>query len=533
MDGLAENGDEIAIYFSTPKEKTVLDPPVIYNLSQIPPRQLPFVPEQAIFDLGMDYDNYWALKPGENQMMELVFRSSVFPACSVKVERRYQWDGQNFAFLGGSFAATENPLSMAYCDIASKHAAYTWGPEAAIQIMEPLVQSWPPEKTVDGKTYPAGTHDEWVYRLGIMYALAGKVEEALGAFNSIIEAPSIPRSPWIQPAKDFLKNYQDGETLYKACVLTTYCDPSTALAALINNAPKDEDLLVYLRNSGVELTASGFFDFDKDGETERWINVKYRLREKPEFWILAATVSGIEGLRVSSVESNPPKFDFLDAAYLDEQDIHLQPAIFMENKFAFHMDRMPENDAPYLVPVALRQEYPNRFLAGLQKIESALFKNEPPKQIQKDLFNLASNPGLLCVNTWSCDAYYYLLGLASELAGDPRAAIEAYHRLWSDYSKSPYTTIARLKLEGEVLLTATPTATLTPTPTISPTPTVTGTPPTATPSETITQTPAMSITPSPTTSVTPAHTPIVSPSPTAGISPYPPPYPTPTPYIYP
>lgn len=528
LDGNVENGDEIAIYFSIPDGQTTLDPPVVYNLSQIPPRQLSFIPDRNIFDLGMEYQNYWAVDRNDQEGMDLVFRSQVFAPCAVTVELRYAWDSHNFVFLESNFDIVEQPLNLAYCDLVSKHAAHTWGPRAALQVMEPLLEVWPPEKSVEGFVYSPEAHDEWLYRLGILYALSGNQAMAIESMNLIIDSPSVPRSNWIQPAKDFLKNYQEGQALYKACVLTTFCEPAAALAFLIKNAPGDQDLLSYLRGMGVELTSSGYFDFDGDGETERWFNVKHRMHEKPEFWILAKYTGGVEAVRVAQVESNPPVFSLLDAAYIDEQDIYLQPAIFLDDHIAFSIKRMPVTAFPYLVPVAFRQEYPNKFLAGLQRIEESLFLGESPKQVQKDLLTLATNPGLLCVNTWSCDSYYYLLGLASELAGDNRAAVEAYHRLWSDYSKSPFTTIARLKLLGGVLmtstptLTVTPTMTLTPTPTLSPTPTVTGTPPTATPTVTATHTPDPNVTQ--TSTATPTHT--LTPTYTASPTPE-------TPYPYP
>jgi hypothetical protein len=79
-----------------------------------------------------------------------------------------------------------------------------------------------------------------------------------------------------------------------------------------------------------------------------------------------------------------------------------------------------------------------------------------------------------------------MLGLASELAGDQASALDAYLSLWRDYSKSPFTTMARLKIGGATIPPS-PTPTLTSTlalPTI--TPTATGTPPTgaATPTRT-------------------------------------------------
>ncbi len=513
LDGVSGNGDEIAIYFSTPENKTTLEPPKIFSLSQLPPRQLTFIPEHEIFDVGMGYENYWAVQPNLQDAMDLVFRSEVFPACAVTIERQYHWDGQNFILVESKFEVEQTPLNLAYCEIVSKHAAHTWGPKAAIQIMEPLLEVWPPEKTVDGLAYPPEARDEWQYRLAILHALDGNQAEAIDRLESVVEKPSVPRSNWIQPAQDFLKNYQEGQTLYKACVLTTFCEPAFALSQLIDNAPSDQDLLSYLRANGVQLTASGYFDFDDDSETERWFNVKHRVREKPEFWILARYQDGLEGVRVAQVESNPPDYEVLETAYIDAQDIHLQPAIFLDNKIAFFLDRMPGDGFPFLVPVRLRQEYPNRYLAGLEEIEAALFLGESPKQVQKDLLSLAISPGLLCVNTWSCDSYYYLLGLASELAGDNRAAVDAYHKLWSDYSKSPFTIVARLKLLGGALLTSTPTMTSTPTTTstptvtLSPTPTVTGTPPTATPTATVTQTPDPNATATPTMTATVTITP--------------------------
>jgi hypothetical protein len=531
LDDNPGNGEEITIYFSTPDDQTTLDPPSIYNLSQIPPRPLAFIPEREIFNVGMKFDNYWAIQPGSSGGMDLTFRSTVFPACAVTIERRYHWEDPNFVLVDSHFEVEDTPLTLAYCDVVSKHAAHTWGPEAAIQIMQPLLDDWPPAKTVEGLAYPAEARDEWLYRLGILYALSGQKDQARQSLNTIIKTPSVPRSNWIQPAQDFLKNYQEGQSLYKACTLTTFCEPALALAALIETAPTDQDMLSYLRQAGVGISASGYFDFEDDGESERWFNVKHRPREKPEFWILAAYAGTVKGVRVAQIESNPPDFKILEPAFIAEEAFHLQPAVFLDGKMAFHLSRMPGSDFPFLELVSLRHEYPNRFLTALDPIETALFRGDPPKQVQKDLRLLASNPGLLCAPTWSCDAYYYLLGLASELAGDTRSAVEAYHRLWSDYSKSPFTIIARLKLLGSPLLTSTPTptptatTTLTPTPTLSPTPTVTGTPPTATPTGTHTYTPDpnATATPTPTASATlaPTNTATLTASPTN--SDYPPP----------
>jgi hypothetical protein len=114
--------------------------------------------------------------------------------------------------------------------------------------------------------------------------------------------------------------------------------------------------------------------------------------------------------------------------------------------------------------------------------------------VQKSLLNLQISPGLLCRGTWTCDEYLYMLGLASEIAENQAVAVDAYLSLWQDYSKSPFTTMARLKLAGAVIAPpSTPTPTLTPLIAITTTPqgtmpTATQTPPirTITPTATLT-----------------------------------------------
>jgi hypothetical protein len=121
----------------------------------------------------------------------------------------------------------------------------------------------------------------------------------------------------------------------------------------------------------------------------------------------------------------------------------------------------------------------------------------------------------LCRGTWTCDEYFYMLGLASELTGDQKAAIDTYLTLWQDYDKSPFTTMARLKLIG-LLNTPTPTLTPTTTPTIplAATPTATGPAPTVLP-------PTHSATP-PATQVIPSEVPYPYPSPeSTPFNPYP------------
>jgi hypothetical protein len=69
-----------------------------------------------------------------------------------------------------------------------------------------------------------------------------------------------------------------------------------------------------------------------------------------------------------------------------------------------------------------------------------------------------------CLNFRICDRFYYLLGLAYELNGRESDAINTYVKLWWEYRDSPFTTMARLKLEPISRVTPVPTSTPTETP---------------------------------------------------------------------
>jgi hypothetical protein len=449
---------------------------------------------------------------------DLLFKSDIYAPCPIAVRRAYRWNGAYFEFVEASYTLDNPPLELGYCDFIAAHASAYWGPDAGAAIMETLLPDWPPPQDAQGQPYPADALDEWRYRLGVNYALLGELQAARQAFQTIVDEPATHNSRWIQPAQDFLEVYQAPEDVYRACIGAQFCEPYYAIQYLVANLPGGQDPLTYLQSAGLNTFATGYFDFDDDQVRERWFTLRHQPLQALEFWILAVHPAGVSALYVANVDSQTPSLAYLDPAYIHPDSLYLQPVVFLDSRVAFSMQRAPETLLPYLVDVTLREVYPNRFEEGLKAAEAALFSGASPEQVHGDLLSLAIYPGLLCKGDWSCDEYYYMLGLSSQLAGDETGAVEAYHKLWSDYLHSPYTSMARLKLDGGVTQ-PTPTATFTFTPTstasltvtlsgtltpsLTPTPTVTGTPPTLTPtlSPTVTTTgttPQPSSTPTPT-----------------------------------
>ncbi len=502
--------DEVIILNVQPLNELDLMAPFVYDITTTPAVELPFNPVDASFYIGSDYEASWTAISASGQNNDLQFRTSIFPACPVTVTRTYRWNGNRFDLVQEQYQADPDPNTLAFCDQTIDHASLAWGPGPAIAIMEAILPYWPPETNIEGDPYPADGFDEWRYRLAVNHALLGNLNEATAYFNQIVTSPSIPTSRWIEPAQEFLAVYNQPADIYQACRIAHFCSMQDALSYLVEHQPAEAypNLVTYLWESGVSLISSGYFDFDGDDSREIWFTLRHRPGEQLELWITAEYPENIKPFYMGYSDSNPPKFE-----YVGEDQI---PPIFLVNgQKAFQMARLEGTLEPYLVDIELPSTYPNLFDDSLHDLRERLFAGEDPEKIQKELLLLKDYPGLLCAPFWSCDPYLYLLGLASELAGDEDLAVETYLQLWWDYSNSPYTTMARLKLIG-VGIPPTLTPTLTTTVTLSPssTPTVTGTPPTSTLTPLSTLAPTETSTPEP-------GTPYIPPATNTPFTPYP------------
>jgi hypothetical protein len=500
------NGDgfeDLAIYQETRPGDLTLLLPHVFSLAQVPAAPLPFRPSQSNFTIGMDYTNNWAIQKDGTGQNELTFQSSIFAACPIIVQRDYRWDGSFFSLVSTNYQPEPSPATLNFCPTMVDHAAQTWGPEPALKLVQSTLDDWPPALDLQGKPYPMDARDEWRYRLAIYQALNGDSQDAIATMQAILDSPALPASRWIEPARNFLDVYHGPQDIYPACVQAQFCDPGQAIAQIIDGLPVSQfsQAVDLLWKSGVTLRASGFYDFYGTKENLRWFTVRHHPFEKLQFWILAASPDRIQALYVASIDSNEPTLTVQETT----QDSGGQsPVVWLDDVAAFSLQRDPDTLAPYLTYYPQAYHWPNRFDEGLQATRQALFAGSPPSRVVQQLLDLQTNPGLLCAPYWTCDPYYYLLGLANELAGNKSAAIDAYLRVWRDYSNSPYTTMVRLKVSGASVQPSitpassqTPLATAIQSETATATPTLTGTPPTETPTPTETLTPTPSETPTP------------------------------------
>jgi len=448
----------------------------VFNLAQEPPLELPFHPGPSSFNFGTDYESQWEIVEGSPGKASLKFTGRLFPTCPVSISLLFVWDGAWLESEEPEFTVEPALSTLSYCRYAVDHASNVWGPEATIILMESILPLWPPESDENGNPFPADESDFWRYRLGINYALAGDREQALAYIEEVIRQPGAPSSRWVAPAEQFLAYYRLENGLYRACAASEECQPAVALQRLVEAAAPGEypNLLATLWQQGVSQRSSGYFDFDGDSSAESWLTIRHRPGEQLELWVLILYRDGIKAFNFGNTDSTLPQITYYDES-------KLPPVVLIHGVQAFQVNRLPESREPYLAYVELPKTFPDRFKDALETQVEALFTGENLANVTNALLNLQEFPGLLCRGTWSCDRYYYILGLSAELAGNKSTAIEAYLRLWLDYSRSPYTTMARLKLIS-AFATPTPAITLTPTGTIvlTFTPTVSGTPPTST-----------------------------------------------------
>lgn len=482
--------------------------PRVFDLSYTPPRELHFKPNQD-FEIGLENEYLWDDVIGDAGGKDLRYTATVYPPCPVTIYHTYHWNGLWIERNRVDYGIRPAPGIVSYCELVINQAAGVWGPETAIPLMETLLPGWPPQGASEPRTYPADAKDEWRYRLGIYYALTGDITSADEYFRDLIDNPTIPGSRWVNPATEFKMGLDSPEGIYQVCIPSKFCDERIAFENLIDAIPPDadHDVLYYLTGAGIAIRYTHVFDFEGDGIPERYITFKHHPDQKLEFWILAEKESGPVGLFVDTVDVSQPTL----TRYSTRQGVSI---VWLNTQQSFTLDRFQETDEVYIIRYEPSYFYADYTLEVVNTAINALLSGATPLLIRDELVNLRFSENFACLTDDDCAYYYYVLGLANQLALDEEQAVSNYILIWNEYPNTTFAPIARLKLAYKPGFGPPPT--FTPTPTITYTPTRT---PTITPTPTYTITPGPSPTASDTPTPTSTHTP--GPSPTSTITPSP------------
>jgi hypothetical protein len=506
---------DMVIYRSTSPGTTQQIIPHIFDLSVEPPVEIP-IQDHIPIDFGLEPRAESEVMSSTAEGKQLQVTNILLPACPTYVTQQLTWDGTIFMLSPLQYELVPVSGLEAYCEIIIDTASSAWGPEAAITVTLPLLEIWPPETDRKGNPYPPDAYDELRYRLGVLYTLAGQQSEAYRYLTEIINTPIVPESSWVSLAQEFLNVYQTPEDLYIVCQQTQYCNLRDALRTMASTSGMDEtaQVLTYLENNGVAVRSSGFFDFDLDGQDERWMILQPSPESKLEFWILSKMLNGVQAVFVQIFEGTE------SFPYYHEPAGEI-PVVQLEPHKGFIFTRLMDTLEAYIEWVDVEYARPTIILDGYNQALNDLMDGADPKVIQDTLLELLNSPRFKgdCIAFNICDQFHYTLGLVYNLNGEEGNAIDQYLWVWRNYGQSPYTTLARLKLDYFPLptytktpipsstpyQTRTSTATIpTSTRTITPTGTVT---PTFTLTPTVTPTLTATITPTVTETSTPASTP--------------------------
>jgi hypothetical protein len=491
-DLTGDSSPDLVIYRKFTPGLTSLVKPYIYDLSVSPPLQLA-IQDQLPVDFGLEPQTSAQMLTNPAGVNVLKWTFTIQPACPAHVTQEYTW--MKDQFLSSALHYELNPVRdlAAYCDEVLNEASRGWGPEAAITVAISMLEIWPPEEDIQGRSYPPDAIDRLRYRLGILYALADQPDEAEQTLSQVINTPIVPDSSWVTPAEEFLHSYQQGAGLYPACQQAQLCNLRDALQTLVRNSAADEpsQAIPYLQDHGVIIRSSGLMDFDGDGQAERWMIIRPKPEAKLEFWILSPMQDGVQAVFVQVFEAGESLPYFHEPA-------GTEPVIQFELHKGFIFKRLPTTGEAYVQWVDVEYARPPIIRDDYEQALNDLMSGGDPLEIKQTLLEIYDSPRFIgdCIAFYICDQFHYTLALVYDLLGEQSSAIDEYVWVWRNYGQSSYAMMARLKLDYFPLPTYTrtpvPTRTTAPTRTPSPsrTPTNTSTPsPTFTSTATDTETP--------------------------------------------
>ncbi len=383
---------------------------------------------------------------------------SLFSPCAMDRTETLQWNGEWFETTQITYSIWDSlnydGFALCWTNIQAQAVAEMATPSATISLMTTVLaqvnrQSFPkatltpPNPTTRSGEPSIEILDEFRYRLGVSYALDGQPVDAIRVLSDIVADPSIATSIWIAPAQKFLELYQLPDNLYRACAPALLCNPRFAVEGLARGiSPAMYPLAIEtLSGFGIPVLASSRFDFEGDGESELWFTT--RTKNKTELWILARTPNAVKALFVAEITRDTPTLTLLAA--MDNRSVIRLSSGSKSTVFTFI--RLRTTGEPFVSLIEQEAGTPTDFsLQSIRQAKDDLFSGAEPTIVRQVLLAVQKSSDFNCKDI-DCAEFTYILGLTYELAGNEMEAVDTYLQLWREYPDSPFTIMARAKLE--------------------------------------------------------------------------------------
>ncbi len=169
---------------------TTFYPPHIFDLSDLPPVELP-IQDQPPMDFGLEPSLQAEAISTTLPTSSLRLTSTLMPSCPAYASQEYTWQGDSFSIAPFTYRLEPVYDLRAYCEDVLDAASVSWGPYAAITVAEAMLKIWPPDMDTQGNPYPPDAYDQLRYRLGTLYALADRPEDAVKTMSQIVNTPVV------------------------------------------------------------------------------------------------------------------------------------------------------------------------------------------------------------------------------------------------------------------------------------------------------------------------------------------------------
>ncbi|MCP5100568.1 MAG: hypothetical protein GY943_33885 [Chloroflexi bacterium] len=429
---------------------------IVFDLSSASPRRLSFEPSNSF---ALEWSHYTSV---EMQDGEPILKSvGGTPICPGSFSTTHIWNGQWFEQVAFE---SEWLIDLGACiyAIEGRSLGTEFEHKRFIEWLEGEVGETVPggEDFRTGELYALDVIDEFRYLLAINYAELGEVSKARAYLEQVISMPSIPESSWIEPAEQFVSQYQSAEDVYQACITThAKCNMRLSVERVASTLEVYEfdSAVERFVELGVPVVANGRFNFYHDSRTHQWFIIQHQPGGELELWILSISDTRVKAMFVDVVDSlNPDLLLYIPSR--DHYPIDNNISQFtIGNGAIYNFIRRQRDQEPYITkqndiePYLIRRDSGD---ASLERIIDELLAGTNPEEILLWLQNWAGDPDYEVNNR-----YYYYLGLCHELLGDEDSAINAYLIAWQNccditqhhnqeiVTANPYAIMARAKLE--------------------------------------------------------------------------------------
>ncbi len=406
----------------------------------------------------------------------------------------YTWTGRMYEWAGN----TENTPSIS----DPEWCAVLWADWAgglndrAVVLLNAWVQTWP--STID-EIWGESAQDYFRFKLGTWYALRGDSDRAQSVLQMVRDHPANPKFTIAsQMAGAYLEKYQSGFNLVGACgaasetlnhallqipnvSLVEDLEPETMRQAIGFAAPywfypphnvcdlwnsfrqtirtftphDIPEVINWLNKHRVGVWVVKQADLNDDGMDDRVARLKLPGDQTWNQYALIQDQNGLNAVFIpGDINPNPGKEYTATLTHfkMGADSVHVNVFTFgdeatafqiLERQGQFRAEPFPLSElTPEQLPPLTRDD-------KVARAEQALFESGDITQAIETLKDLLAGPNSEPDRpSITKPRLLYLLGLAHELSGNERDAVQAYWQLWHDYPDNPYTLMARRKLEA-------------------------------------------------------------------------------------